>query len=136
MDGTGRIAILNDQGTSTIAYAEVDLVDSSGTYYRLVDRKTGQVIGTGNKTNDVITELAEKRNHHGAANVLRAWWISLNEGVPKGRWEPSGGQPAAGNSDPLAMSMMNGPAWAGYRSTIAFLYASPSSPSSSRASSR
>lgn len=52
VDGTGRVAILNNQGTSTIAYAEVDLGDSAGTYYRLVNRKTGQVIGTGNKTND------------------------------------------------------------------------------------
>ncbi|MFF9808344.1 RICIN domain-containing protein [Streptomyces coeruleorubidus] len=52
VDGTGRIAILNNQGTSTIAYAEVDLGDSAGAYYRLVNRKTGQVIGTGNKTND------------------------------------------------------------------------------------
>ncbi|MFI6370626.1 RICIN domain-containing protein [Streptomyces sp. NPDC050546] len=52
VDDTGRIAILNNQGTSTIAFAEVDLGDSSGTYYRLVNRKTGQVIGTGNKTND------------------------------------------------------------------------------------
>lgn len=52
VDGTGRIAILNNQGTSTIAYAEVDLGDSAGTYYRLVNRRTGQVIGTGNKTND------------------------------------------------------------------------------------
>ncbi|WP_262058799.1 RICIN domain-containing protein [Streptomyces sp. STR69] len=52
VDGTGRIAILNNQGTSTIAYAEVDLGDSDGAYYRLVNRKTGQVIGTGNRTND------------------------------------------------------------------------------------
>ncbi|MFF6951142.1 RICIN domain-containing protein [Streptomyces iakyrus] len=52
VDGTGRIAILNNQGTSTIAFAEVDLGDSAGTYYRLVNRRTGQVIGTGNKTND------------------------------------------------------------------------------------
>ncbi|MEV5528681.1 RICIN domain-containing protein [Streptomyces prunicolor] len=52
VDGTGRIAILNNQGTSTIAYAEVDLGRSKGAYYRLVNRKTGQVIGTGGKTND------------------------------------------------------------------------------------
>ncbi|WP_443041808.1 RICIN domain-containing protein [Streptomyces sp. B21-097] len=52
VDGTGRIAILNNQGTSTIAYAEVDLGDSADAYYRLVNRKTGQVIGTGNRTND------------------------------------------------------------------------------------
>ncbi|MFJ2884857.1 RICIN domain-containing protein [Streptomyces sp. NPDC087305] len=52
VDGTGRIAILNNQGTSTIAYAEVDLGRSKGAYYRLVNRKTGQVIGTGGKSND------------------------------------------------------------------------------------
>ncbi|MFF5979712.1 RICIN domain-containing protein [Streptomyces olindensis] len=52
VDDTGRVAILNNQGTSTIAYAEVDLGDSAGPYHRLVNRRTGQVIGTGNKTND------------------------------------------------------------------------------------
>ncbi|MFF3851361.1 RICIN domain-containing protein [Streptomyces sp. NPDC002328] len=52
VDGTGRVAILNNQGVSTIAYAEVDLGDSDGAYYRLVNRRTGQVIGTGNRTND------------------------------------------------------------------------------------
>ena len=49
---TGRVVILRNQGTSTIAYGEVDLGRSAGTYYRLVNRKTGQVIGTGGKTND------------------------------------------------------------------------------------
>lgn len=52
VDGTGRIAVLNNQGTSTIAYAEVDLGHSDGAYYQLVNRKTDQVIGTGNRTND------------------------------------------------------------------------------------
>ncbi|MFE2427894.1 RICIN domain-containing protein [Streptomyces sp. NPDC059373] len=52
VEGTGRIAILNNQGTSTLAYAEVDLGHSDGAYYQLVNRKTDQVIGTGNKTND------------------------------------------------------------------------------------
>ena len=52
VDGTGRIVILNNQGTSTLAYAEVDLGHSNGAYYQLVNRRTGQVIGTGNKTND------------------------------------------------------------------------------------
>jgi hypothetical protein len=50
--GTGRVAILRNQGVSTIAYGEVDLGHSAGAYYRLVNRKTGQVIGTGSKTND------------------------------------------------------------------------------------
>jgi hypothetical protein len=52
VDGTGRVSILNNQGTSTIAFAEVDLGHSDGTYHQLVNRKTDQVIGTGNKTND------------------------------------------------------------------------------------
>ncbi|MFM9693371.1 RICIN domain-containing protein [Streptomyces europaeiscabiei] len=52
VEGTGRIVILNNQGTSTIAHAEVDLGDSDGVYQQLVNRKTGQVIGTGNNTTD------------------------------------------------------------------------------------
>lgn len=50
--GTGRIVILRNQGVSTIAFAEVDLGYSAGAYYQLVNRKTGQVIGTGGRTND------------------------------------------------------------------------------------
>lgn len=52
VEGTGRISILNHQGTSTIAFSEVDQGRSEGAYYQLVNRKTGQVIGTGGKTND------------------------------------------------------------------------------------
>ncbi|MFJ3804357.1 RICIN domain-containing protein [Streptomyces sp. NPDC090088] len=52
VDATGRISILNNQDTSVIAYAEVDLGHTEGAYYQLVNRKTDQVIGTGNKTND------------------------------------------------------------------------------------
>ncbi|MGW0474864.1 RICIN domain-containing protein [Streptomyces coeruleorubidus] len=50
--GTGRIVILNNQDTSVIAHAEVDLGHSDGAYHRLVNRRTGQVIGTGGRTND------------------------------------------------------------------------------------
>ena len=50
--GTGRVAILRNQGVSTIAFGEVDLGQSDGAYYQLANRKTGQVISTGNKTND------------------------------------------------------------------------------------
>jgi hypothetical protein len=50
--GTGRIVILNNQDTSVIAHAEVDLGHSAGAYHRLVNRRTGQVIGTGGRTND------------------------------------------------------------------------------------
>jgi hypothetical protein len=52
VEGTGRVSVLNNQGTSQTAFAEVDLGRSDGAYYQLVDRKTGQVIGTGGRTND------------------------------------------------------------------------------------
>ncbi|MET9764336.1 RICIN domain-containing protein [Streptomyces sp. NPDC006372] len=52
VEGTGRVVILNNQDTSTIAHAEVDLGRSDGAYYRLVNRRTGQVVGTGGRTND------------------------------------------------------------------------------------
>ncbi|KPH98759.1 Ricin B lectin [Actinobacteria bacterium OK074] len=52
VEGTGRIEILNNQGTSTLRFAEVDLGQSAGDYYQLVNRRTDQVIGTGDKTND------------------------------------------------------------------------------------
>ncbi|WP_128429741.1 RICIN domain-containing protein [Streptomyces cyaneus] len=52
VEGTGRVSILNNQGTSTLRFAEVDLGHSDGAYYQLVNRRTDQVIGTGNKTND------------------------------------------------------------------------------------
>lgn len=99
--GTGRIAILNNQDTSTIAYAEVDLGHSQGTYYQLVNRKTGQVIGTGNNTNDanigngdvpdVVLEDAGA-----AANKDTQYWHMVTE--PKGGvtlLNQSGGRAAA-----------------------------------------
>ncbi|MEU1557060.1 RICIN domain-containing protein [Streptomyces scabiei] len=52
VDDTGRVVILNNQGTSVIAFAEIDLGHSAGAYRQLVNRKTGQVIGTGNNTTD------------------------------------------------------------------------------------
>lgn len=52
VEGTGRVSILNNQGPSRLRFAEVDLGHSDGAYYQLVNRKTDQVIGTGNKTND------------------------------------------------------------------------------------
>jgi hypothetical protein len=50
--GTGRVVILRNQGTSEIAYGEVDLGRSDGAYCRVTNRRTGQVIGTGSRTND------------------------------------------------------------------------------------
>ena len=55
--GAGRVVILQASwggaGTqATIRHGEVDLGNSAGNYYRLVNRKTGQIMGTGNNTND------------------------------------------------------------------------------------
>lgn len=57
VEGTGRIVIL--QGTwggptegAVIRHAEVDLGHSDGTYYQLVNRATGQLLGTGGNITD------------------------------------------------------------------------------------
>lgn len=57
VEGSGRVVIL--QGTwggptsaAVIRFGEVDLGDSDGTYYQLVNRKNGQVLGTGGNTTD------------------------------------------------------------------------------------
>ncbi|WP_461163022.1 RICIN domain-containing protein [Arthrobacter sp. R4-81] len=57
VNGTGRVVILQASwggpgSPAVIRFGEVDLGNSDGTYYRLVNRKTGQVMGTGNNTND------------------------------------------------------------------------------------
>jgi Ricin-type beta-trefoil lectin domain-like len=49
---TGQVAILGNEGTSTIEYATVDFGHSAGTYYHVVNRLTGQVIGTSDNTTD------------------------------------------------------------------------------------
>ncbi|WP_189669324.1 RICIN domain-containing protein [Promicromonospora soli] len=57
VEGTGRVAILSGTWggattTPVIRFGEVDLGHSNGAYQQIVNRKTGQVIGTGNNTND------------------------------------------------------------------------------------
>ena len=49
---TGRVVILANQGTSTIINGEVDLGHSQGTYYEIVNKLTGQVIGTHDNPTD------------------------------------------------------------------------------------
>ncbi|MGW0332879.1 RICIN domain-containing protein [Streptomyces sp. NPDC003011] len=101
VEGTGRIAILNNQGTSTIAYAEVDLGHSDGAYYQVVNRKTDQVIGTGNKTNDANIgngDVPDVRLEApgSAANADTQFWHVVTE--PKGGTtllNKSGGRAAA-----------------------------------------
>ncbi|GAA2479759.1 RICIN domain-containing protein [Streptomyces longisporus] len=101
VQGTGRIVILNNQGTSTLAYAEVDLGHSNGAYYQLVNRRTGQVIGTGNKTNDAnlgngdVPDIALE-DAGSAADPDTQYWHVVTE--PKGGvtlLNKSGGRAAA-----------------------------------------
>ncbi|MEV2191117.1 RICIN domain-containing protein [Streptomyces phaeochromogenes] len=112
VQGTGRISILNNQGTSTLAYAEVDLGRSNGAYYRLVNRKTGQVIGTGNKTNDanigngdVPDVVLEEPGS--AANPDTQYWHVITE--------PQGGTTLLNKSGGRAAAIWTGNATVGQR---------------------
>ncbi|MFD8649348.1 RICIN domain-containing protein [Streptomyces mirabilis] len=112
VDGTGRIAILNNQGTSTIAYAEVDLGRSGGAYYQLVNRRTGQVIGTGNKTNDANIGNADVPDvvleaPGSAANPDTQYWHVVTE--------PNGGVTLLNKSGGRAAAVWTGNATAGQR---------------------
>jgi hypothetical protein len=75
---TGRVVILrgNFGRANPIEFGEVDLGDSTGQYYQLVNRKTGDVLGTANTTQDsdatgkfVVTELAGS-----VTNTKTQWW--------------------------------------------------------------
>jgi hypothetical protein len=112
VDGTGRIAILNNQGASTLAFAEVDLGHSDGAYYQLVNRRTDQVIGTGNHTNDanigngdVPDVVLEKPGS--AANPDTQYWHIVTE--------PNGGKTLLNKSGGRAAAIWTGNATAGQK---------------------
>jgi hypothetical protein len=110
--GTGRIAILNNQDTSTIAYAEVDLGRTQGTYYQLVNRKTGQVIGTGGKTNDANLGNGDVpdvvlENAGAPANKDTQYWHVVTE--------PNGGTTLLNKSGGRAAAVWTGNATVGQR---------------------
>ncbi|MFI5473481.1 RICIN domain-containing protein [Streptomyces cacaoi] len=112
VEGTGRIAILNNQGTSTIAYAEVDLGHSDGAYYQLVNRRTDQVIGTGNKTNDANVGNADVPDVRleapgSAANADTQYWHVTAE--------PNGGVSLLNKSGGRAAAIWTGIATAGQK---------------------
>ncbi|MFI5822445.1 RICIN domain-containing protein [Streptomyces rishiriensis] len=112
VDATGRVAILNNQDTSTIAHAEVDLGGSRGAYYRLVNRRTGQVIGTGNRTNDANLGNADVPDvvleDFGAAAVASTqyWHVTT---------EPNGGVTLLNKSGGRAAAVWTGHATAGQK---------------------
>lgn len=112
VDATGRIAILNNQGTSTIAYAEVDLGRSKGAYYRLVNRRTGQVIGTGGKSNDAnigngnVPDVVLEARGSAADRDTQYWHVVT---------EPSGGVSLLNKSGGRAAAIWTGNATVGQR---------------------
>jgi hypothetical protein len=112
VDGTGRIAILNNQGTSTIAYAEVDLGRSQGAYYQLVNRKTGQVIGTGGKSNDAnigngdVPDVVLEARGSAADRETQYWHVTT---------EPNGGVTLLNKSGGRAAAIWTGNATVGQR---------------------
>jgi hypothetical protein len=112
VEGTGRIAILRNQGISQIAFAEVDLGRSDGAYYQLVNRKTGQVIGTGNKTNDANIGNADVpdvvlEGRGAAANQDTQYWHLMTE--------PNGGVTLLNKSGGRAAAIWTGNATVGQR---------------------
>ncbi|MEV6507387.1 RICIN domain-containing protein [Streptomyces sp. NPDC051642] len=112
VDGTGRIAILNNQDTSTIAYAEVDLGRSKGAYYRLVNRKTGQVIGTGGKSNDAnigngdVPDVVLEARGSAADRATQYWHVVT---------EPNGGVTLLNKAGGRAAAIWTGNATVGRR---------------------
>ncbi|MFE2069156.1 RICIN domain-containing protein [Streptomyces sp. NPDC059467] len=112
VQGTGRIVILNNQGTSTIAYAEADLGHSDGAYYQLVNRKTDQVIGTGNKTNDAnigngdVPDVRLEAPGSAANPDTQYWHVTT---------EPNGGVSLLNKSGGRAAAIWTGNATAGQK---------------------
>ncbi|MCX4766947.1 RICIN domain-containing protein [Streptomyces sp. NBC_01275] len=109
---TGRISILNNQGTSTLKFAEVDLGHTDGAYYQLVNRKTDQVIGTGNKTNDANIGNADVPDVRleapgSAANADTQYWHVTSE--------PNGGVSLLNKSGGRAAAIWTGNATAGQK---------------------
>jgi hypothetical protein len=112
VEGTGRVSILNNQGTSTLAFAEVDLGRSAGAYYQLVNRKTDQVIGTGNHTNDANLGNADTPDvaleaPGSAANPDTQYWHVVTE--------PNGGTTLLNKSGGRAAAIWTGNATVGQR---------------------
>ncbi|KUN84138.1 RICIN domain-containing protein [Streptomyces griseoruber] len=112
VEGTGRVSILRNQGTSTLAYAEVDLGRSDGAYYQLVNRRTDQVIGTGDKTNDANLgngDVPDVRLEEpgSAANADTQYWHVVTE--------PKGGVTLLNKSGGRAAAVWTGNATAGQR---------------------
>ncbi|MFI8193813.1 RICIN domain-containing protein [Streptomyces sp. NPDC085946] len=112
VEGTGRIVVLNNEGTSTLRYAEVDLGHSDGVYHQVVNRKTGQVIGTGDNTNDAnigngdVPDVRLERAGSAANPDTQYWHVVA---------EPNGGRTLLNKSGGRAAAIWTGSATAGQR---------------------
>lgn len=112
VETTGRISILRNGGTSVLSYADLDLGQSAGAYYQLVNRRTDQVIGTGNKTNDANLGNADVPDVRleapgSAANPATQYWHVLTE--------PNGGVSLLNKSGGRAAAIWTGNATAGQK---------------------
>jgi hypothetical protein len=84
--GTGRVVIVrapwDSAGIGPVSFGEVDLGNSTGAYYSVVNRKTGQVLSTdGNKTQDAnltgdLPDLISWNNN--ATNKTQGWHTLVN----------------------------------------------------------
>ncbi|MEU1519998.1 RICIN domain-containing protein [Streptomyces sp. NPDC005811] len=112
VEGTGRLSVLNNQGTSTLKFADVDLGHSDGAYYQLVNRRTDQVIGTGGRTNDANLgngDVPDVRLEApgSAANPDTQYWHVVTE--------PQGGVTLLNKSGGRAAAIWTGNATAGQK---------------------
>ncbi len=110
--GPGYSRNLRNQGTSQIAYTEVDLGNSDGAYYQLVNRKTGQVLGTGSKTNDAnignrdVPDVVLEAPGSAANKDTQYWHLTT---------EPNGGMTLLNKSGGRAAAIWTGNATVGQR---------------------
>ncbi len=82
---TGQVLILKSWfGDENVQFAHVDLGDSTGPYYALVNRETGQVIGTGGNVTDANIGNGDvpdvQLEEYDPANVDTQFWHVVTKG--------------------------------------------------------
>lgn len=104
VEGTGRLVVLHATwggaaSGSVIQRAHVDIGRSEGAYYQLVNRKTGQVIGTGGHSNDAnlgggdIPDVRLEAARTG--DLTQLWHLASKPDGAKVLLNASGGRSAA-----------------------------------------
>lgn len=104
VEGTGRLVILHATwGGATsgavIQRAHVDIGRSEGAYYQLVNRRTGQVVGTGGHSNDAnlgARDVPDVRLETArAGDATQLWHLATKPDGTKTLLNASGGRAAA-----------------------------------------